>query len=83
MANYDQFRLQLKKKKSGMFIGYDEDILDPDITDDERQLRYQKFKHVTMNKLSEKIRKYKLKHRIECPEEYDSDEDLSSLFKKG
>jgi len=66
-----------------MFIGYDEDILDPDISDDERQERYQKFKHVTMNKLTEKIRKFKLKHRLEFPDEYSSDEDLSVYFKKG
>lgn len=66
-----------------MFIGYDEDVLDPDITEEERQLRYNKFKKVNMKKLGNLIRRVKMRHRIENPDDYESDDSLSSLFEEG
>lgn len=83
MSKFEKFEDQIQKKKTGMFIGFDEDVLDPDITDEERQMRYNKFKKVNMKKLGALIRRHKMRHRIENPDEYDSDDSLASLFEEG
>ena len=58
------------------------DVLDPDITDEERQKRYQEFKEYHMKRLNTFIKKHKKLHRLQNPDEYDSDDSLASLFEE-
>jgi hypothetical protein len=69
MKKIDIFVDKLKDQKL-------KDVLDPDISDEERQARYLEFKEFHMKRLNTFIKKYKKQHRLENPDEYDSDDSL-------
>ena len=58
-------------------------VLDPDITDAERERIYQEFKRHHLRRLDKFVKSHKKKHRIENPDEYKSDDSCSSLFNEG
>jgi hypothetical protein len=58
-------------------------ILDPDIDDSERQRRYEEFKYLHLLRIDKYVKAHKKKHRIENPDDYNSDDSVSSMFDEG
>lgn len=59
------------------------DVLDPDINDEERQIRYQAFKKHHLYRLDKYVKAHKKRHRLQNPDEYNSDDSISSMFDEG